>query len=389
MKKAIILIPVLLILFASCKFNSSGQYTYRKPENINDGFEVGSLEEVNIDARLIEEAVNKIYQGKYKEVHSLLIFKDNKLVLEEYFQGHAYQWEAPYHHGEWVTWNRDMLHNNMSATKSIVSACIGIAIDQEFIESVNQSIFEYLPEHQQLKTGGRDKITIKHLVTMTAGLEWKEWSAPYSSVDNPCIGIWFQEKDPITYILEKPLINEPGTRFNYSSGNMHVLGEIIRNSSNMTIDSFSRKYLFEPLGVDTSDWYLKYNNGVYEANSLKITPRAMMKFGVTFLNKGIWNGKQIISGQWVEKSATPFPGNTGINIPGEPSGRMGYSFTWWTKKYSKSGEKIHMYTASGFGGQHIMVLPELNTAVVFTGGNYLSKRPPFKILKKYIIPAID
>ncbi len=389
MKKTIVLVSVLSFVFVSCKFDSSGQYTYRPPDNINDGFEVGFLEEVNIKPGLIVRAANKIYEGKYKEVHSMLIFRNGKLVFEEYFQGHDYKWDAPYHHGEWVTWNRDMLHDIMSASKSIVSACIGIAIDHGFIESVHKSVFDYLPEHQHLNTGGKEKITIEHLLTMTSGLEWREWSAPYSSVANPCIGIWFQEKDPITYILEKPLINEPGTSFNYSTGNMHVLGEIIRNTSNLTINEFSREYLFEPLGIDTCNWYLKYNNGVYEANSMKIKPRAMMKFGVTFMDNGIWKGNQIISGQWVEKSAAPFAGNHGINVPGEPSGRLGYSYTWWTKEYSGKAKRIHMFSASGFGGQHIIVLPEVNTVVVFTGGNFLSKRPPFKILEKYIIPAIN
>jgi CubicO group peptidase (beta-lactamase class C family) len=387
MKKAILLISILSLLNVSCKLDASSQYTYRPPENINDGFDVGTLDEVNIDAKLIEKAVDKIHQGKYKEVHSMLIFKDNKLVFEEYFQGHRYQWDAAYHHGELVTWDRTMLHDNMSATKSVISACIGIAIDHGFIESVHQSIFDYLPEHQHLKTAGRDKITIEHLLTMTSGLEWKEWSAPYSSSDNPAVGIWFQDKDPIIYILEKPLINEPGSNFNYSTGHMHVLGEIIRYASNMSINEFSKKYLFDPLEIDSFNWSLKFENGVYDANSLKITPRAMVKFGVTFLNNGVWNGKKIISGQWVEKSATAFSGNHGINVPGEP--RLGYSYSWWTKEYSHSDKKIHMYTALGFGGQYIMVLPELNTVVVFTGGNYLTKRPPFKILKKYVIPAID
>ena len=172
------------------------------------------------------------------------------LVFEEYYQGHAYQWDAPNHHGEFMTWNRDMLHNTMSATKSIVSACVGIAIDHGFIESVHQSIFEFLPEHQHLSNGGRAKITIEHLLTMTAGLEWREWSAPYSSVANPCIGIWFQDKDPISFILEMPLVATPGTEFNYSTGNMEVLGEILRYATNMNIDEFSRKYLFEPLGIN-------------------------------------------------------------------------------------------------------------------------------------------
>jgi len=401
MKKTILLISILSLLFVSCQLEPPSQYTYRPPENIDDGFDVSTLEEVNINSVLIEKAVNEIHRGKYKEVHSMLIFKDDKLVLEEYFTGHEYKWDAVNHHGELVTWDKTMEHSVMSVTKSITSTCIGIAIDKGFIQSVHQSIFDYLPEHQHLNTDGKDKITIEHLLTMTSGLEWDEWGAPLSSPDNDIVGIWFQDKDPITWILERPLVNEPGTSFTYSGGNMIVLGEIIKNATKMTIDEFSGKYLFEPLEIDYFNWSLQFENGVFEAaGSLEITPRDMVKIGVTFLNKGVWDGKQIISEQWVEKSATSFPGNKGINIPGEDSGRVGYSYSWWTKQYSnsgswwtcqfsKSGKRINMYYAGGWGGQHIMVLPELNTVVVFTGGNYVTYRPPFKILEKYVIPAFD
>ncbi|MBE9509813.1 MAG: serine hydrolase [Bacteroidetes bacterium] len=387
MKKAIIIITILSIFNVSCTLESFSQYTYQPPENINDGFKVGTLAEVNIDAKLIEKAVNEILQSKNNEVHSMIIFKDGKLVLEKYFEGHKWNWDGTNHHGDLVIWDRTMLHNIHSATKSITSACIGIAIDHGFIENVHQSIFDYLPEHQHLKIKGKNKITIEHLLTMTSGLEWREWSAPYSSSENPAVGVWFQNKDPITYILEKQLLVEPGTSFNYATGNMIVLGEIIKNATKMNIDEFSQKYLFKHLGIDSLNWPLKFKNGV-DGNNLEIRPKEMAKIGATFLDKGVWNGKRIVSEQWVEKSADDFPGNHRINIPGEASGRMGYSYPWWTKTYSQSGMKIHMFTALRFGGQHIMVLPEVNTVVVFTGGNYLTKRPPFKILEKYIIPAI-
>ena len=223
---------------------------------------------------------------------------------------------------------------------------------------------------------------------MTSGLEWREWSAPYSSSDNPNIGIWYQDnKDPITYILEKPLIDKPGTSFNYSSGNTIVLGEIIRNATKMTIDEFSCKYLFKPLGIDSSTWAVKYENGV-DANNLKIAPRDMAKIGITFLNNGIWYGKQIIPKQWLLKSATSFPGNNKIEVPGE-DGENGYSYSWWVKPITSSGKRINMLYAMGWGGQYIMIIPKLNTVVVFTGGNYTRKSPAFKILEKYIIPAIE
>jgi len=389
MKNLILLLSILSFINFSCGFDSTGQYAYQAPEVLQDGFNAGTLDEVNMKSGPIERAVSEIQGGRYKEVHSILIFKDNKLVLEEYFQGHKYRWDAARHHGELVNWDRHMLHRTMSVTKSITSTCIGIAIDHGYIESVHQSIFDFLPDHQHLKTDGKEEITIEYLLTMTSGLDWDEWHAALSSARNDIVGIWFQEKDPVSFILERPLVDEPGSSYTYSGGNMIVLGEIIRNATKMGIDDFSRKYLFEPLGVDSSNWVQRFENGVFETGgSLVITPRDMAKIGATFLNQGVWNGKQIISAQWIEKSATPFPGNHGINIPGEQSGRNGYSYSWWTKSYTVSGKKVNMYSAGGWGGQHIMVLPEVNMVVVFTGGNYTTKRPPFKILRHYILPAL-
>ena len=390
MKKAILLISILSLLIVGCQSEPYSPYTYRPPENMNDGLNVATLEDVNIDSVLMEKAVNEINRGKFDEVHSLLIFTDDKLVFEEYFEGHKFQWDAPKAHGELVTWDRSMVHPVMSVTKSITSTCIGIAIDEGFIESVHQSIFDYLPEHQHLNTDGKDKITIEHLLTMTSGLEWDEWGASLTTPENDITGLWFYcGEDPITCILERPLVNEPGTSFTYSGGNMIVLGEIIKNAAKMTFDEFSEKYLFEPLGIDSSHWD-QFENGVIDgAGGLDITPRDMAKIGVTFLNNGVWNGKQIISEQWVAKSATSFPGNDGINVPGTDERNTGYSYSWWTKSFSDSGKEINIFYAAGWGGQFIMVTPELNTVIVLTGGNYQTQVRIFNILTNYVIPAID
>ena len=386
MKKTILLIFILSLLFVSCKNDPSSQYTYRPPEKIDDGIDVGSLGEVNIDLTLIEKAVDNISQGRYKEVHSMLIFKDDKLVFEEYFKGHKFKFDTTNHHGELVTWDRTMLHNLMSVTKSIASVCMGIAIDNGFIGSVHQSIFDYLPKHQHLKKDGKDKITIEHLLTMTSGLDWNEWALPYANPENDSTKLYLVE-DPVAFVLNKPLIDEPGKSFKYAGGNNVLLSEILKNATKMNIDEFSGKYLFEPLGIAPYYWS-QYKNGVVDAaGSLEITPRDMVKIGVTFLNKGVWNGKQIISEHWVDKSAVSFPGNSWLNNWDDHWGLRGYAYMWWTHQFVKSSKRLNMYYAAGWGGQYIMIIPELNTVVVFTGGNYLSYRPPFEILKKYVIPA--
>ncbi len=383
---SISIILVLSLLLVGCEFKPTIQYSYHPPEYINDGFEVGSLEEVNIDSVLLKKAVNKINSGKYDEIHSTIIFKDNKLVFEEYFQGHRYKWDGENHHGVLTSWDKSTLHGVKSVSKSITSLCVGIAIDKGFIESVDQSIFDYLPDHQHLKTNGKEKITIEHLLTMTSGLEW----ADLGSESNDIVGIWFQDKDPISFILEKPLIHKPGTTFNYSGGNTIILGEIIKNASHMELDKFSEEHIFKPLEIDSPSWPLRFDNGVIEAGGgLEMTPRTMVKIGVTYLNNGIYNDTQIISKQWIEKSSTPYSNNTNINISGHDSGNHDYSYSWWLKSYTKSEKKVNMYHAVGWGGQEIIILPELNTVVVFTGGNYIRKVKALEILEKYILPAIN
>ncbi len=225
---------------------------------------------------------------------------------------------------------------------------------------------------------------------MTSGLEWEEWKTSLSSEKNDIVGIWFQDKDPLTFILEKPLIKEPGTTFNYSGGNTILLGEIIRNATGMDLDKFAKEYLFKPLGIDSAEWSLRYKNGVIEAGGgLEITPRDLTKIGALCLNKRTFNGQQIISEQWIAKCNTPYSNNKNIFIPGHFSGGHGYAYSWWLKSYKKAEKEINMYHATGWGGQELIIIPELNSVVVFTGGNYIPLTTTFAILDKFILPAIS
>lgn len=378
---------ILSLMIFGCE-NCPEKISYKIPQEINDGFNVGTLTEVGIDTVLISKSLNKINCGSFGEVHSMLIYKDNFLVLEEYFQGHRYKWDEPAYHGELVNWDRNMPHEMMSVTKSFTSACIGIAIDKGFIKNINQSIFDYLPNHQHLKTNNREYITIEHLVTMSSGLAWDEWSVAHGSAANDIDALWFDCKETISCVLERTWWQEPGQLFTYNSGGMAILGEIIKNATNMNINEFSRKYLFEPLEVENARW-TKFPGGVWDGSgAFYIKPRDMMKLGVTYLNKGVWNDQRIIPTSWVEKSSKPYNNNININIPGEDSGNNGYGYTWWTSELYHNGKKIGMYRAGGWGGQEIMVFPELDMVITFTGGNYDKKTRLFRILNKYVLPAI-
>lgn len=387
--------PILMaitfsMVLLSCTRTNHSQYTYQRPAKTSDGIAVGTLEEVNLDTTLIIQAVNKIRSERFGEVHSMLIYKDGKLVLEEYFPGHGYKWDAPKHIGEMVEWDKDELHHVHSVSKSVTSICIGIAIKKGFINSVHQSIFDYLPEHQYLKTDDNQYITIEHLLTGTSGLQWAEWNAPLSSIENDQIAIWFHEKGPVDFVLSRPMIAAPGTHFIYSGGNIEVLGVILENASGMSFEDFSRDYLFAPLGIDSAYWAIIYPTGeVHAAAGLRITPRNMVKIGVAMLDNGVWNGRQAIPVNWIEKSMYPYDGNGDINIPGEDLKGFGYSYTWWTKELTHKGKKIHWYSANGWGGQKIIVLPEIRSVVVFTGANYTSKVMQYRIMENYILPAFE
>lgn len=386
----------LIVLFAflsliSCRIGSSGQYTYQQPTLIEDGFEVGNLVDIGADTTVIYNGINKILKGNFGEIHSILIYKNGKLVLEEYFKGHRYKWDGPRHKGEYVQWNENTLHHVQSVTKSITSICTGLVIDHGYIIDVNQSIFDFLPDYQYLNKGEKDKITIEHLLTMTPGIGGHEWNAPYSSQENPIVALWFPpcNDDPVRCILDKPVQSKAGSSYAYFGGNQILLGEIIRNATNMKIDEFSRKYLFEPLGIDTAEWASKFENGVIEAaGGLKLSPRAMTKIGVTYLNNGIWDGTRIISEHWVRKSATTYPGNIGIKVPGSSVGKQGYSYSWWTLTHDFADKTLNIYSASGWGGQRIYVISELDAVVVFTAGNFTSKPKSDKFLIKYVIPSL-
>jgi CubicO group peptidase (beta-lactamase class C family) len=381
---------VFLFLLFSCAGFAESQYEYRQPVENGDGLRTGTLAEAGFEKSIIARGIDRINRDKYGEIHSLLVYTKGKLVLEEYFDGHDYRWDAPGHYGKLVSWDGDMIHSAHSVSKSITSLCIGIAVDKGLIKDVQQSVFDYLPEKDQyLNAGDKKYINIEHLLTCSSGLQWAEWNAPLSSMENDQIAIWFHKKGPLDYYLSRPFVSIPGEQFNYSGGGIEVLGEVVKHASGMRLDSFSQKYLFEPMGIKTARWAIIYPTGeVHAAAGLKITPRDMVKIGAMMLNGGTWNGKRIVSEDWVAKSMAPYANNRHIKVPGEDLGRMGYSYTWWTKNVKVNSTEVTWFSANGWGGQKIVVLPEIETVIVCTGANYTSKVKENDLLMDYILAAM-
>ncbi len=380
---------ILSFLFIQCQRIDITNIELKTPEFLSDGITVDTETSQYFDTDLLKKAKAKILNGDFKEVHSLLIYKSGNLIVEEYFPGHEYPWDAPNFYAEVVNWGVHDTHVLQSVTKSVTSALIGVGIEKGFINDVRDPISKYLNEYEEHFKGDKSKITIEHLLTMTSGLDWKEWNAPYSSTENDAIAVYFAEEGQEEYVLNLPLIHEPGTHFTYSGGDMVLLGAILRNSSGMDLNSFSQKFLFEPLRIDNYKWWQSFPNGnVNVFSGLRTTPRNMLKFGMLYLNDGQYDENRILSENWVQKSQTEFENNKNINVPGEDLGKTGYGYTWWIKDVELANKKTKMYFANGWGGQKIAIIPESEMIIVLNGGTFTSKVKEYSLLKNYIFPAV-
>ncbi len=366
----LLLILSLIIFVFSCKdkaVSPSDSYVYKIPEQTNDGWETTSLNSVGIIKQPIISLIDKIQNEEYKNVHSILIIKQGKLVFEEYFEGEKFKLAQ---YTGVMGFERDDLHNLCSATKSFTSACIGICIDQGLIQNANQKVFDFFPEHADLLNDSPDKkrLTLDHLLTMSSGIDWNDAETSYYEPQNDMNRI-FNNSDPTRYMLAKPLVWTPGNQFEYQNVNTNILGEIVRRASEYRVDVFCNKYIFSKLGISSYEWQMIPNDVVLASGELKLRPRDMAKFGLLFLNKGVWDGEQLISQDWIEVSTRKHFTLNGWQWAD------GYGYQWWHNTFHTNNNSYSAYFADGWGGQTIYVFDELDMIVVFTGGNYYDAVP--------------
>jgi len=379
------LLTICLLFFVHCNHTPSepeaSGIQVTQPDTAGDGWQTGTLASVGMDQRPFEQLVGSIGKGVYGEVHSVVVVKDNKLVFEAYWPGHDFGYASPNYHGAYTRFDRNTRHDTHSATKSIVSALVGAAIDRGWIRSPQDVVFDYLPEYYELwKNQGREKITVEHCLMMASGLRWNEWETQVTASDNDLM-IFIRSSDPIGYLLSKPVTTEPGTRFYYNGGTVNLLGVMIAYASDQSVQSFSSRYLFKPLGISNCNWQVLQPSGItFCSGDIYITPRDMAKLGQLFLNEGQWNGIQIISKEWVEQS-------TQYHINPMVSWADGYGYLWWLRNLRVNNKTVTSFKAIGWGGQEIFVLKDLAMVVVFTGANYTSNVPCDEIMQQYILPA--
>ncbi|UCD25247.1 MAG: serine hydrolase [Gemmatimonadota bacterium] len=361
-------------------------WVYQQPEQAQDGWTTASLHGSDVDLEPIRRLMERLRSLPDTLVHGVLIVKDGKLVLEEYFKGRRYTNPESEPTAPIIRFNRETTHNIASITKTVTSALLGIAIDRGIIDSVEQRAADFFPEVDAFDSEDKNSITLEHLVTMSSGLQWDQRTYHLLDPRNDIVP-FYSAADPVSFYVGRPLVSNPGSTFVYSDASINVVARAIERASGMLIDRFARQYLFDPLGVGTAKWLTIRDGFVWASGNLEVTPRTMAKIGQLFLDGGIWNGERIISEEWVDRSTSPYHSvDQGWNYG---YWNYGYGYAWWLVGFDR--QSVRCFSGAGLGGQQIYVFPEQNAVVVLTGGHYWipAITEPEHIMDQYIVPALQ
>jgi CubicO group peptidase (beta-lactamase class C family) len=337
------------------------KYIYAQPTNDQDGLITGNLDNTGLDKNLLAQMVEKIVDGTYPNVHSVLILKDGKLVFEEYFYEH----------------DKNKLHELRSASKSFISALTGIAVDKGFIKSVDEKVLSYFPEYTfNNMTEGKKAITIENLLSNSSGLDCDVYN-PNAAGNESTMSY---EKDWIQYSLDLPMNYKPGEAGQYCSSNPIIMGRIIEKATKVYLPDFAKQTLFKDLGIKKFDWLYKTDPSSAETFcQLNLRSRDFAKLGLLYLKDGKWNGKQVISKEWVEQSWAKHSVCAGLD----------YGYLWWTRGVDANGTRYFGKLAQGNGGQKLYVFKELNLITIITAGHYNMQSSANELNAKYILPAFN
>ena len=338
----------------------------KAPEALDDGWATAAPSEAGFDPSGLEELTRAVESGAIHNVHAVVIEHAGRLVYERYFKGPDERWGDSI--GQ-VAFTRDSLHDLRSVSKSVATALLGIALAGTHREALERPITSYF-EHLKGSFGtGVEKVTLKHVLTMTAGLEWNEMTVPYTSADNDEIRLYYTS-DPVALVLARPVRDPVGTKWYYNGGLSQVVAGVIRRKTGEPIHKYAEKVLFGPLGIKNYEWLgssrWKAGMSPSAASGLRMRARDLAKIGSVYLHKGAWNGRQIIPADWIELS-----GQSHVEkIPwGRSTGAYGYGFMWYPGRL-KGPEGYRLIRAAGNGDQRIFILPELKLSITMFAGNY-------------------
>jgi CubicO group peptidase (beta-lactamase class C family) len=350
------------------------------PAALNDGWPIDTPENVGLDgARLCGIAAR--LKAADANVHGVVIVRRGKLVFEQYFLGYDNPWGKP--DGSY-DFDATTLHDMRSISKSVTSLLLGIAIDRKLIASADEPVLKFFPDYADSATAGWDRITLRHLLTMSSGIAWDE-SRPWGDPNNDEYQL-YDKPDPIRYVLSKPVVAPPDTVWNYNGGGTQLIATIIARLSKMPFDAFAREALFAPLGITEWEWQASKNGTIAAFAGLRLRPRDAAKVGQLVLTGGTWNSKRIASEAWITQSIKPR-----FQAMGYFGGLFFYGYQWWMGRTLSGERDVPWIAGVGRGGQRLFIVPSADLVVMSTSGLYTSPRQghaALDMLYSSIFPAL-
>ncbi len=321
-----------------------------------DSWQTSSLKKQGMNPELISDLKDYV-ENHNIGLTSMLIVRNGYLVDETYYGSDRI----------------NIINPIYSCTKSITSTLIGIAIYEGYLEGIQQKILDFFP-NRTFENMDEDKqnITIWHLLTMTSGLEWDEYISYFSPAND--LTAVKTESDWIQYILDKPMVSSPGTEFNYNTGCSHLLSAIIQKATGISMEAFALNHLFNYLNITNYTWNTDSQGITRGGEALSLTARDMAKIGFLYLHNGTWEDQQVVPKEWIQEATNRLVTSSSLNYA--------YGYQWWICRTCS----IKHFSAWGWAGQRIFVVPSKNLVVIFTSFDTLSDVRRF-LLEQYIIPA--
>ncbi|MFX0007455.1 MAG: serine hydrolase domain-containing protein [Promethearchaeota archaeon] len=342
--------------------NEKGFNLYHENQNIKissngpdywptTGWVTSSPESQGLDSLRLVEMEDFIQSSSMRlAIDSLLIIRNGYLIYESYPSD---------------IYDENDKHLLYSVTKSFTSTLIGIAIDKGYIEGIYSNILDFFPNRTIDNMDSRKQnIKIWHLLTMTSGFEWSD--------DENFNPMW-ASSDSVQYILDRPMSDSPGSRWNYNTGASHLLSAILNQVTPNGTLAFAEDFLFTPLGITDYTWSVDLQGNPNGGTLLYLRPRDMAKLGYLYLNEGRWEDQQIVSQIWTIQATSP-----SVIFPPNRLSYTGYGYQWWNLFWGKG------YAARGSYQQNIFVIPDIDMIIVTTGFTDFN---PISLLLNYIFPA--
>lgn len=360
-----------------------------------DMWPTSTPEEQGIDAAAIDSLVNDIHNGKYGLIDAFMLIRNGYVVADHRFENdyeaiaaeydttnHQYNYDHP----EWHPYLAGTtLHTLQSVTKSVTSAALGIAIDEGFIEGVHVPVMPYFKAYEPYTTDTRkESTTLEDFLTMRSGIKWNA-SGPYGTGEHST-DLLEASDEWIKFVLDQPTDTIPGQRYQYNDGVSVLLGKIIREATGKRADEWANEKLFQPIGIKNFYWKITPDEEVDTEGGLYLASEDLARIGYLFLRDGVWDGKQIVSKEWVEASTAPVVPDV---RPDNDRQDAGYGYQWWVPA-SEDG-LTNVFAGNGYGGQFLHVSPEHDIVMVFNGWN-IHSRPEmssWSALQDRILPSVS